>query len=125
MARDTGARDADDTLDSDGIGTGQEKERDAIGGFLSPARHAPDDGQDQQPVADAHRGSREERNLPGPPGDVNTRNQMTPEDEELRPSTVDDGSEAMTAAEQAGQVAFGAGNPSGEEGATGAESSSG
>jgi hypothetical protein len=36
-----------------------------------------------------------------------------------------EGTEAMTAAEEAGQVAFGAEDSSGETGATGAESSSG
>ena len=38
---------------------------------------------------------------------------------------VEDPGEQMTAAEEAGQVAYGAGDASGETGATGAESSSG
>ena len=48
-----------------------------------------------------------------------------PERGEDVPDERPEGAEAMTAAEEAGQVAYGAGDASGEIGATGAESSSG
>ena len=57
-----------------------------------------------------------------PTADADTRGQVTPEsgDESTR-----SGTEEMTAAEESGQVAFGAEEPTGETGATGAGSSSG
>lgn len=68
-------------------------------------------------------GEDRERDAPGNlPGDVGSRKQMGFDDED--PST-SDGSDEMTAAEQAGQVAFGGEDSSGVTGATGAESSSG
>lgn len=111
--------------DADPGYSGEEKEREAIGGFLSPARHAPDGEQSKEPLGGAHTGTREVTGLSGPPGDVNTRNQVSPEDEEARLPPVGDGSDRMTAAEQSGQVAFGAGDSSGGTGPIGAESSSG
>lgn len=100
------------------------KQEDAIGGFLSPVRHRPDG--DTTTAAEAH-GERDHSDLPGPPGEVNTRAQVSHED--AKPGTeaaATDGSEEMTAAEQSGQLSYGgSGQPAGEEGATGAESSSG
>lgn len=101
----------------------EEKESDALGGFASSARHRPDG--ETTTASEAH-GDRERRDMPGPPGEVNTRAAVVQEDEEsAETSTALDGADEMTAAEQSGQVAYGAGQPTGEEGATGAESSSG
>jgi hypothetical protein len=50
---------------------------------------------------------------------------MTEPERRTERSDPPDGTEEMTAAEEAGQVAFGAEDSSGETGATGAESSSG
>lgn len=99
------------------------KQKDAIGGFLSPARHRPDG--DTTTASEAH-GERTRSDLPGPPGDVNTRAQVSHED--AKPGTesaTTDAAETMTAAEQSGQVAYGGEQPTGEDGAIGAESSSG
>lgn len=105
--------------------SGEEKEREAIGGYLEPARHAADDGKESEPLGAAHHGRRERSSEPGPDGDINTRAQASGEDGgELSPSG-EGGTEEMTAAEASGQVAYGAGDPSGDTGATGAESSSG
>lgn len=99
------------------------KQKDAIGGFLSPARHRPDA---DTATADASHGERERSDLPGAPGEVNNRAQVAHED--VQPGSeaaTTDGAESMTAAEQSGQMSYGSTAPSGEEGATGAESSSG
>lgn len=112
------------TQDEDGY-SGQEKEREAIGGYLSPARHAADDGKDDEPLGAAHQGERDSSPEPGPPGDVNTRVQAASEDQGGLSSSEEEGTEGMTAAEASGQVAYGAGDTSGETGATGGESSSG
>lgn len=102
----------------------QDKERDALGGLATSARHRPD-GETTTTASEAH-GERERRDLPGPPGEVNTRAAVVHEDDQSdERSTALDGADEMTAAEQSGQVAYGAGQPTGEEGATGAESSSG
>lgn len=102
-----------------------DKQKDAIGGFLSPARHRPDD--DSTTTAAQAHGEREHRDLPGPPGQVNTRAGVAHEAEEPgSPGATTDGSQDMTAAEQSGQVAYGATAPgSAGEGAVGGESSSG
>lgn len=100
-----------------------DKEKDAIGGFLSPARHRPEG---DTTTADEAHGERERSDLPGPPGDVDTRAQVAHED--ARPGSQaasSDGSDTMTAAEQSGQVSYGSEQPTGEDGAIGAESSSG
>lgn len=100
-----------------------DKQEDAIGGFLAPARHRPDG---DTTTADEAHGERHRADLPGPPGDVNSRAQVAHEDAE--PGTeaaTTDGSDSMTAAEQSGQVSYGSEQPTGDEGAVGAESSSG
>lgn len=100
-----------------------EQQKDAIGGFLTPARHRPDDH--TTTASEAH-GNRERSDLPGPPGDTNTREQVAHEDAKAGTQAADtDGSDIMTAAEQSGQVSYGSVEPTGEEGAIGAESSSG
>ena len=99
------------------------KQGDAIGGFLSPARHRPDG--DTATAGEAH-GERERTDLPGAPGDVSTREQVAHEDGEPgAQAATTDGSDSMTAAEQSGQMSYGSQQPTGDEGATGAESSSG
>jgi hypothetical protein len=100
-----------------------EKQKDAVGGYLSPARHRPDG--DTTTASDAH-GERERRDLPGPPGAVNTRAQVAHEDAHPgSEAATTDAAETMTAAEQSGQVSYGSTQPTGEEGPVGAESSSG
>lgn len=112
------------TQDEDGY-SGEDKEREAIGGYLSPARHAADDGKDDEPLGAAHHGERDSSPEPGPAGDVNTRAQAAGEDGRGLSPSGEEGTEEMTAAEASGQVAYGAGDASGESGATGTESSSG
>lgn len=100
-----------------------DKQKDAIGGFLSPARHRPDG---DTTTADEAHGKRTRSDLPGPPGDVNSRAQVSHEDSEPGTETATtDGADTMTAVEQSGQVSYGSEQPTGEEGAVGAESSSG
>lgn len=80
----------------------------------------------EKDLTDQAHDDREHRDLPGPPGDTNTRGQVVHEDDASGSNAADtDGSDTMTAAEQSGQVAYGAVQPTGEEGAIGAESSSG
>lgn len=99
------------------------KQRDAIGGFLSPARHRPDG---DTTIADDAHGERERSDLAGPPGEVDTRAQVAHEDvEEGAAAARTDGADTMTAAEQSGQVAYGAAQPGGDPGGIGGESSSG
>jgi hypothetical protein len=99
------------------------KQQDAIGGFLSPARHRPDG---DTATADEAHGERKRSDLPGPPGEVHSRAQVAHEDAKPGSEAASsDGEESMTAAEQSGQMAYGAEQPTGEEGAIGAESSSG
>lgn len=112
------------TQDEDGY-SGEEKKREAIGGYLSPARHAAGDGTDDEPLGAAHHGQRNADREPGPAGDIDTRVQAAGEDGPGLSPSEEAGTEEMTAAEASGQVAYGAGDASGETGATGAESSSG
>lgn len=101
--------------------TKDEQQKDAIGGFLSPARHRPDDD-----PASAAQGDTQRPAPGGPPGDTNTRGQVAEDDEAVgADAATTDGSDTMTAAEQSGQVSYGSVEPTGEEGATGASSSSG
>lgn len=105
--------------------TGEEKERDAIGGFLSPARHVPDDEPGPQPLGGAHGGTRESSDQPGSADDVNTARQAGVEGRGDATGPAEQGTAEMTAAEVSGQVPFGAKDTEGETGGTGAESSSG
>lgn len=98
-----------------------DKRREAIGGFLSPARHRPDTS---TTTAAEATGQREAKNLPGPPGDVDTSAQVASEHDASATST-SGGTEQMTAAEAAGQVAFGSGDASGTTVPIGGGSSSG
>ena len=100
-----------------------DKERDAIGGFFSSARHRPDSP--STTGAEATDG-REAKDLSGPPGDIDTSAQVAHEDydttdDEPRTDPVDE----MTVAEAAGQVAYGSSHTDGSTTPTGAEESSG
>lgn len=113
------------TSRDEGSCTGEDEEREAIGGYPSPARHTADDGKESEPLGAAHHGRREESREPGPDGEVNTRAQASGEDHGGLSPSIEEGTEEMTAAVASGQVAYGSENPSGETGASGAESSSG
>lgn len=100
-----------------------EAESDAIGRFFSSARHRPDAPSALGSEATDGRAGKE---LPGPPGEVDTGAQVAHEDDdagdEVPGSTATD---EMTAAEAAGQVAYGSEDTDGATTPTGAESSSG
>lgn len=100
-----------------------EKQSDAIGGFFSAARHRPDAPSALGSEATDGRAAKE---LPGPPGDIDTGAQVAHEDNDAshegHGSTSTD---EMTAAEAAGQVAYGSGDTDSPTVPTGVESSSG
>jgi hypothetical protein len=101
----------------------EDKERDAIGGFFSPARHRP--GSPSTLGSEATEG-REAKDLPGPPGDVDTSAQVAHEDSHDGDDVSDtEATDEMTAAEEAGQVAYGSGDTDDPATPTGTESSSG
>lgn len=100
-----------------------DKESDAIGGFFSSARHRPES---PSALGSEPSDGRESKELPGPPGDIDTSAQVAHEDYEAAddvPGT--DAADQMTAAEAAGQVAYGSGDTDGSVAPTGVESSSG
>lgn len=100
-----------------------DKQRDAIGGFFSSARHRPDSP--STTGAEATDG-REAKDLPGPPGDIDTSALVAHEDYDTTDDQPDsDAVDRMTAAEASGQVAYGAGDTDGSTTPTGTESSSG
>ncbi len=100
-----------------------DKERDAIGGFFSSARHRPDS---PSTLGSEATDGREGKDLPGPPGDLDTSAQVAHEDYDSSDDVPDgDAADQMTAAEQAGQVAYGSGDTDGPVTPTGVESSSG
>lgn len=94
-----------------------DKAADAIGSFTEPARHRPaDDGS----IAAARGGEGGHSDEPGPPGDVDTRAQVSAEDsgDHTRQGLRIDGdgdAGGMTAAEAAGQVAYGTEEQGGSE----------
>lgn len=99
------------------------KERDAIGGFFSSARHRPDS---PSTTGSEATDGREAKDLPGPPGDTDTSASVAHEDYDASDDVPDtDAADEMTAAEAAGQVAYGSGDPDGPITPTGVESSSG
>jgi hypothetical protein len=107
--------------DDDKAGMSDE-ERDAIGGCFSTARHRPETP--ATTAAEATEG-RKAKQLNGPPGDVDSGAQVAHEDDDPADASYGDENEEMTAAEAAGQVAYGSGDPNGPTTPTGVESSSG
>lgn len=100
-----------------------DQERDAIGGFFSSARHRPES---PSTIGAEATDGREAKDVPGPPGDVDTDAQVAHEDDDSSGDAPRaDATEEMTAAEEAGQVAYGSGDSDGSTTPTGAESSSG
>jgi hypothetical protein len=100
-----------------------DKERDAIGGFFSSARHRPESS---STLGSEATDGREARDLAGPPGDVDSSAQVAHEDSDDADDVPDaEAGHEMTAAEAAGQVAYGKGDTDDPSTPTGAESSSG
>ena len=99
------------------------KERDAIGGFFSSARHRPES---PSTLGSEATEGREAKDQPGPPGDVDTSAQVAHEDSDNADDVPDtEAAHEMTAAEEAGQVAYGSGGTDDATTPTGTESSSG
>lgn len=100
-----------------------DKARDAIGGFFSSARHRPDS---PSTTASEATDGREAKDLPGPPGDMDTSALVAHEDYDATDDVPRaDATAEMTAAEASGQVAYDSGDPDGSISPTGVESSSG
>jgi hypothetical protein len=111
------------TMGEDDKAETTDKERDAIGGFFSSARHRPES---PSTTGSEATDGREAKDLPGPPGDIDTSAQVAHEDYDASDDVPDaDAADQMTAAEAAGQVAYGSGDTDGSITPTGVESSSG
>lgn len=103
------------------------KQRDAIGGFFSTARHRPDSP--RTAGSEAIHG-READDQTGARGDIDTGAQVADEESNAADDVPDadadaDAADDMTAAEAAGQVAYGSGDVDGPSAPTGAGGSSG
>lgn len=100
-----------------------DKERDATGGFFSAARHR---AGSETILGSEGTGARKGKDEPGPPGDVDTGPQVAHEDSDNADDVPDtEAAHELTAAEEAGQVAYGSGDTDDATSPTGSESSSG